>query len=145
LSLTEQDEDLALRGFLVASMNILPNDPLLLECSREELLFAAHWKRKNIADMWDNIASMIGTRWRPENVHATAPTGKDKKVVHDHYDFPLSVLLNLDLPNALKKMVPRPRGARVEEADLGDTMGFDVIREHQRRLANEAKALVSGV
>ena len=144
MSLTEQDEELALRGFLVASMNILPNDPLLLDCSREELLFAAHWKRKNIADLWDNIASMLGTRWRPEGVHASAPSGKDKQTVHDHYDFPLSVLLNPALTGSLKKMVPKPRGTRVDEVELSDALGFDPIRAHQRRLAQEAAALLAG-
>lgn len=133
---------MALRGYLVGTMNILPNDPRLLDCSREELLFAAHWKKKILAEQWEIAATMIGTRWRPEVVHAAESSGGG--AAREAYDFPLALLLNPNLYKLLKKMVPKP-DMPGDDKDLKTALGFDPIRENQRRLFNEGKRLLEGL
>lgn len=122
-------------------MNILPNDPRLLDCSREELLFAVHWKKKLLAEQWEIAATMIGTRWKPETVHARGTSDGSAK---EAYDFPLALLLNPNLYKLLQKMIPKP-DMPGDDKDLKTVLGFDPIRENQRRLFAEGKHLLDGL
>lgn len=122
-------------------MNILPNDPRLLDCSREELLFAAYWKKKVVAEQWEVAATMMGTRWKPETVHAVESHNAGSK---DAYDFPLALLLNPNLYKLLKKMIPKP-SMPGDDQDLKTALGFDPIREQQRRLFEEGRKLLDGM
>ena len=133
---------MALRGYIVGTMNILPNDPRLLDCSREELLFAAYWKKKVLAEQWEVVATMLGTRWKPEVVHAAESTSAG--AAREAYDFPLALLMNPNLYKLLKKMVPKP-DMPGDDKDLKTALGFDPIRENQRRLFNEGKRLLEGL
>ena len=91
-------------------MNILPNDPRLLDCSREELLFAAHLEEEDLSRTVVEIAAtMIGTRWRPEVVHAAESSGGG--AAREAYDFPINIATESKSVQAPKEDGPEARHA----------------------------------
>ena len=133
-----------MRGFLCASMDKFPNDPLLAELSGEELLFMYHHKKKYLDDLFDKLAVMLGVRWRPEAVHAqpSKRTGPGPA----HLDLPLSLAINPRLHKMLKEHTPKPKSAKLRNGEFEFeelNQGRNLIREHQRRLLSQATKILN--
>jgi hypothetical protein len=135
-----------MRGFLCASMNILPNDPKFLELSGEELRFLYHYKKKYVGGFMNDLAVMLGVRWTPESVHTEPdPNNKKKKPGESEtIDLPLALAMNPKLGKWLKQHVNKPQGSKTVDGDVEivSGLGYDKIREHQKRLLSQAKQIL---
>lgn len=134
-----------MRGFLCASMNILPNDPKILELSGELLHFMYYHKRKYMNDIRNDLGNILGTRWAPESIHSSPRQRKPGESDPLFYDIPLALMLRPQATQDLKKIIPKPRkNNNSGERSFEEVFGKNLIREHQRKLLLEsAKALLT--
>lgn len=101
---------MSLRGQVGAAYNILPNDPVLLTASNEQLMFADHYKKQHTDMMFDRLAKLLGVKYTVGDLkdlmkQMTSPKRNRKKAnANDVKEvfFPLAILLNPQVLEVLK-------------------------------------------
>lgn len=140
---TEQDEALALRGYIIARTGCLPTDPAFQELSRNEplLRYTAHWLQKRESDTVDLAMRMLGVVWSRE---AVAKMADEKSAPPDEVFLPLSLAINPELSEQLREMFRVGKGAFIGGGEYLPQPGEQVVNlgdvpiDHFKRLAQMA-------
>ena len=140
---TEQDEALALRGYIIARTGCLPTELAFQELTRNEplLRFTAHWLQKREGDAVDLLTRMLGTVWKREDV-AKMMDGKSSPP--DEVFLPLSLAINAELGEQLREMFRVGKGAFIGGGEYLPQVGEQVVElgdmpiEQFKRLAQMA-------
>ncbi len=150
VELTEQDPDLALRGFIIARTGVLPTDPSFRELSqsRELLEFTAHWLQKRDTDLLDSIAKMIGTVWTRDQVARMTEEGASAAAPKELF-IPLAAAINPEIIDWLKKTLRvSAAGEFIGGGEYHPAAGEEVVelgdlpREEFMKFATQATATI---
>jgi hypothetical protein len=124
---TEADDDLALRGYVIARTGRLPTDRAFQELSRNEplLRFTAHWLQKRDAELTDLVMKLLGTTWSREDVTRMA---ENKSAPPDNVFLPLSLAVNAELGEQLREMFRVGKGAFIGGGEYMPQPGEQVVQ-----------------
>lgn len=150
MTATEDDEALALRGYLISRTGCLPTEPAFQELSRNETLlrFTVHWLQKRDNDMLDAAMKLLGVCWDREDVEkmgsGESPT-PPKQVF-----LPLALGCNAQLGEQLRTLF-RVGKSQIGQGEYQPQPGEEVVElgelpiEEFKRWASAATGLAAQV
>lgn len=123
LEATEQDDELALRGYLISRTGVLPTDPRFQQLSSNDTLlrFTVHWLRKRENDLMDWVTRVLGVVWTRDDVKQMGGTSTTGERVF----LPLALGVNTDLSEALQQMFRG--GGEVAGGEYRPELGEEIV------------------
>ena len=115
---------MSLRGYVISRTGVLPTDPRFRELSSNDLLlrFTVHWLRKRESDLMNWATKVLGVVWSRDEVRQMSKTS----MIGDEVFIPLSIAVNNDLPEHLKKMFSSS-GSQIGGGDYKPAPGEEIV------------------
>jgi len=112
MGLTEDDQALAVRGYVIAHTGVLPTDPRFqaLSANEELLAFTAHWLQKRETDFFEHLGKILGVRWERSEAEAMFGQKKQSSKIPNETFIPLAAAINPQLIDTLKNIFRITKG-----------------------------------